>query len=88
MDCYTSQNAYVSDLDRTFDTNIKTIPRQAKSLYSICQSFNEERFKCWEEDDIKNAIDLLQKCLTLDCDKRITAEDALGHPFFDIFANN
>lgn len=40
-----------------------------------------------EWDDVsEEAIDLVKKCLTYDPDKRISASDALGHPWFKKFA--
>ncbi len=33
------------------------------------------------------AIDLLEKMLELDADKRITAEQALGHPYLEKYAD-
>jgi serine/threonine protein kinase len=36
----------------------------------------------WDRSEFLQAIDLLQKCLDLDCSTRITAEQALEHPFF------
>ncbi|ORZ15648.1 kinase-like domain-containing protein [Absidia repens] len=69
---------------RTFETNIETIPPSRKSLSKLCQVLNTEKFKLWAEDDkqnVQNAIDLVGKMLALDYRKRITAEDALKHPF-------
>ncbi|CAO3584707.1 unnamed protein product [Absidia cylindrospora] len=70
--------------NRTFETNIETIPPARKSLWKLCQVLNTEKFKLWAEDDkqnVQNAIDLVGKMLALDYRKRITAEDALKHPF-------
>ena len=40
-----------------------------------------------EWDDVsEEAIDLVKKCLTYDPDKRVSASDALGHPWFKKFA--
>lgn len=33
---------------------------------------------------VNNLKDLLEKCLTLDPNRRLTAEEALKHPFLDV----
>ena len=37
-----------------------------------------------ESSDLYQAIDLMKRCLTLDCTKRITAKEALDHPFIEV----
>lgn len=52
---------------------------------------NENNFENYPEQDIKNfvpnldqeGVDLLQKFIQLEYEKRISAEEALKHPFFD-----
>ncbi|KAI9306698.1 kinase-like domain-containing protein [Cunninghamella echinulata] len=70
--------------NRTFDTNIETLPKTRISLRKLCQVLNTEKFKLWtkeNKEDILNALNLLEKLLTLDYTERITAEEALMHPF-------
>ncbi len=40
-----------------------------------------------EGNELDNFIDLLEKMLIYDADKRITANDALNHPFFNLVRN-
>ncbi|CAO3642521.1 unnamed protein product [Cunninghamella blakesleeana] len=73
--------------NRTFETNIETIPKTRISLRKLCQVLNTEKFKLWTNDyknDIMNALNLLEKLLTLDYTERITAEEALMHPFLTL----
>ena len=66
----------------TYCSSFKELPEWAS---------NESNFEVVPEQDIKNyvpnldkeGIDLLLKCLQLEPEKRITAEAALNHPFFD-----
>ena len=39
-------------------------------------------FGVYNERDVELAADLIDKCLTYDWENRITAEQALKHPFF------
>ncbi|KAK0621743.1 hypothetical protein B0T17DRAFT_493781 [Bombardia bombarda] len=36
----------------------------------------------WEARELNHFVDLLERCLTLNPDKRITPTEALRHPFF------
>ncbi|KAI8340202.1 kinase-like domain-containing protein [Chlamydoabsidia padenii] len=71
--------------NRTFETNIQTIPSTRISLFKICQVLNTTKFKLWMEKDnqqVLHVIDLLEKLMALDYRHRITATKALEHPFF------
>ncbi|KAI8059170.1 kinase-like domain-containing protein [Gongronella butleri] len=70
--------------NRTFETNIETIPKLQRSLHKCCKVLNSQKYKHWLATDsvtLGRAIDLLEKMLVLDYTKRISAEDALKHPF-------
>ncbi|KAI8887891.1 kinase-like protein [Backusella circina FSU 941] len=77
--------------NRTFDTNVISIPSKPISFVKLCDVLNKDMGKTgdkeqeskdkWDRSEFLMAIDLLQKCLDLDCSTRITAEQALEHPF-------
>ncbi|OAD75426.1 hypothetical protein PHYBLDRAFT_123890 [Phycomyces blakesleeanus NRRL 1555(-)] len=67
--------------NRTFETNIPSINQGPYNLGSICKTLNSRMFEAWNQTDLKNAIDLMTKCLALKSDERITAAEALEHPF-------
>ena len=63
---------------------VTPISKPTKDLKSrLLPSINEQR--TMKDDEIKsiyNFVDLLDKMLMLDPQKRISAKDALSHPFF------
>ena len=63
---------------------VTPISKPTKDLKSrLLPSINEQR--SMKDDEIKsiyNFVDLLDKMLMLDPQKRISAKDALSHPFF------
>lgn len=68
-------------IDRVIHTNIPGLPKQKISLKKLCAYYNGDKLKEWPEKDIRNAMNLLESCLQLDPVTRITAQDALNHPF-------
>ncbi|KAG4100655.1 kinase-like protein [Neocallimastix lanati (nom. inval.)] len=68
--------AYV--LERTYETNIPSVDRHI-SFQKLCQSLNPKKYIP------KEGIDFLTCLLTLDPKTRITAKDALEHPFLKNF---
>ncbi|KAI8970058.1 kinase-like domain-containing protein [Mycotypha africana] len=75
----TAMDEMAAKYGRTFDTNV-ILPTDRKSWGQICQLLNGDQIAEWG-DDVTTAIDFLEKCLDLDADKRITADEALEHPF-------
>lgn len=63
---------------RIWNSNIETCPATQVSFKKLCQTFNPALTSTIPDD----AYDLLGKCLHLNCYERITARDALKHPFF------
>lgn len=51
-------------------------------------NLNGDKLKTWASSDLETAVDLLQKCLTVDCNERITAKDALQHPFLQLSSSS
>ncbi|KAI9289132.1 kinase-like domain-containing protein [Umbelopsis sp. AD052] len=68
--------------NRTFHTNVTTIPKTRLSFMKLCMALNKQKAETWGEQNVRDAVDLLEKCLVLDCSRRISAEEALDHPFF------
>jgi serine/threonine protein kinase len=82
--------------DRSFVTNVPSVlDPEYTTLHRLVHSLNPRIFKENTPTDqvyhdlewynntrqLYHAIDLLRKTLALDCTKRITARDALLHPF-------
>jgi cell division control protein 7 len=70
-------------LDRTFHTNIPNVPKTRISFLKLCLVLNKERAEQWGDENLRLAVDLLEKVLVLDCNRRISAEDAINHPFLN-----
>lgn len=67
-------NTHTRETDFEFTWNIKKYMWLSNALKCVCVF-----------DD--TAIDLLEKMLELDADKRITAEDALAHKYLEQYAD-
>ncbi|GAA6061705.1 hypothetical protein JCM10212_004937 [Sporobolomyces blumeae] len=50
--------------------------------YGPIPSRPEEDEEWYEDSELCHAVDLMKRCLALDCTTRWTAEEALEHPFF------
>ncbi|KAJ2152930.1 Cell division control protein 7 [Coemansia sp. RSA 637] len=67
----------VAELGRTFLTNVPTVKDRAIRFESLAKAYNAEGFADLPPD----VFDLLRKLLTLSPATRITAAEALQHPF-------
>ncbi|KAJ2659824.1 Cell division control protein 7 [Coemansia sp. RSA 1199] len=67
----------VAELGRTFLTNVPTVKDRAIRFESLAKAYNAEGFADLPPD----VFDLLRKLLTLSPAARITAAEALEHPF-------
>ncbi|KAI7878911.1 kinase-like protein [Lichtheimia hyalospora FSU 10163] len=75
---------FATKMKRIFETNIPSLHPEPRSLLQVCMNLNGDKLKLWTPSDLETAVDLLQKCLTVDCNERITAKDALQHPFLQL----
>ncbi|GAA5814965.1 hypothetical protein MFLAVUS_008469 [Mucor flavus] len=66
--------------ERTFHTNIN-LPATKIPWKKLAEHLNKETIVKWDTDEFHQALDLLEKTLDLNKDTRITAEEALKHPF-------
>ncbi|KAJ2619418.1 Cell division control protein 7 [Coemansia sp. RSA 1358] len=66
-----------ADLGRTFLTNIPTVKDRGIRFESLAKAYNTEGYPYLPPD----AFDLLRRMLTLKPENRITAVEALEHPF-------
>jgi len=69
-----------------FETNIPTIGQQGFTLekiilWSTCRTDNAEGKEAGLNEEEKQAVRFLERCFDLDPNTRISAGDALGHPF-------
>ncbi|RCI06705.1 hypothetical protein CU098_013412 [Rhizopus stolonifer] len=72
---------FVEYYGRVIHTNIPTIPEDPVDLGAICHEINEKRVKSWDPEEYRLAVDLMNHCLQLIHTNRLTATEALNHPF-------
>ncbi|KAI8380278.1 kinase-like domain-containing protein [Blakeslea trispora] len=65
---------------KTISTNV-IMPNSRIPWTILCQVLNKEKVGKWKKEEFEDAISLLDRCLDLDSTTRITAEEALSHPF-------
>ncbi|OMJ17201.1 Cell cycle serine/threonine-protein kinase hsk1 [Smittium culicis] len=73
------------ELGRNFYTNIPTVKDKGIRFDALVRTYSMESWKTDVDYSVKFdlAIDLLKKCLTLNFKNRITASEAIYHPFFE-----
>lgn len=81
--CYCSLHKLIFLLDRHFTTNVP-IPPERMPFERLCEVLNKERIHTWDQNEFKQGIDFLNRCLELDHNTRITAAEALEHPFLQM----
>lgn len=72
---------FVEYYGRNIYTNIPSIPEDEVDMAAICYEVNKQRVGTWDPEEYKLAIDLMKKCLQLIHTNRLTATEALNHPF-------
>lgn len=70
----------INNKGRTFSTNIN-IPLSRIPWSKLAEHLNKETIQSWNPKEYKDALDLLDKCMDLNPKTRITATEALQHPF-------
>lgn len=68
-------------LGRNLKTNIPDMPEDAIGMDELCRYFNNGTIETWDKRDYLLAVDLMKNCLQLIDSKRLSAAEALKHPF-------
>ncbi|CEG75560.1 hypothetical protein RMATCC62417_10581 [Rhizopus microsporus] len=68
-------------LGRNLKTNIPDMPEGAIGMDELCRYFNNGTIETWDRHDYLLAVDLMKNCLQLIDSKRLSAAEALKHPF-------
>ncbi|KAG1170736.1 hypothetical protein G6F70_005186 [Rhizopus microsporus] len=66
---------------RNLKTNIPDMPEDAIGMDELCRYFNNSTIETWDKRDYLLAVDLMKNCLQLIDSKRLSAAEALKHPF-------
>ncbi|CAO3675789.1 unnamed protein product [Rhizopus stolonifer] len=66
---------------RNIKTNLPDMLEEALDMDELCRTLNNDKIVTWDNDDYLLALDLTKKCLQLIDSDRVTASDALEHPF-------
>ncbi|PHZ09733.1 kinase-like protein [Rhizopus microsporus ATCC 52813] len=68
-------------LGRNLKTNIPDMPEGAIGMDELCRYFNNGTIETWDKHDYLLAVDLMKNCLQLIDSNRLSAAEALKHPF-------
>ncbi|PVV04778.1 hypothetical protein BB560_000720 [Smittium megazygosporum] len=74
-----------SELGRTFYTSIPTVKNKGIRFEALVKTYSQDSWKNDKhaKEKLPFVFDLLKRCLALNPNSRITASDALAHPFLD-----
>jgi serine/threonine protein kinase len=82
---YSQQTNYTFEITvaRIYRTNIKTATSHGIPLDDVITTLrvNGKEFRAHNKNRFDLVLDLLRKCLALDPKERITAREAMMHPF-------
>ncbi|RCI07133.1 hypothetical protein CU098_003737, partial [Rhizopus stolonifer] len=73
---------------RNIKTNLPGMPEEAPDMDELCRTLNNDKIASWDNEEYLLALDLMKKCLQLIDSDRITAVDALKHPFLKEVVKN
>ncbi|KAG1473966.1 hypothetical protein G6F56_000638 [Rhizopus delemar] len=74
-------NSFANFYGRNIKSNIPDMPEDPIDMDELCRYFNNDTIRKWDKSDYLLAVDLTKGCLQLVDSKRLTATEALKHPF-------